>query len=565
MIPRKTLTLKNTSEILDVSTATVRNWIRCGYLSPVVRDKKRVFLYNEIINLRKKIGSGKIDRLRRRANKRKSQSVFLPQEYLGSTELIESTNRVTEIIFSNGLDKERALFVIAMKLLSLKTQVVCVEPSRPDSEDSYDRWKRGCVKKEMLSWARSISRTDDKNYAPVYNSLGPIDHDDILGVIYQCLLAEGDKSEKGSYYTPVKIVDGIMNSHLTDDSFVLDPCCGTGGFLLRAAKTGHREPSKLFGFDIDPIAVRIARVNVLMAFPEKDFSPNIAEGNPLSGTGDDKLTDRFDVVATNPPWGALIKGKPAEALKDSFPEITSQETFSYFLAKSLRLVKDEGIVSFILPVSILNIKAHRDIRKLILKDTTILAVHCLGKIFKGVFTDVVRIDLKKHRAPAGWKVQIAAENRRYEVKQHRFWENEDHIFDIFITAREHEILKHIFSVPHRTLKDSCQWALGIVTGNNRKYISSTPKDRTEPVYKGSDIKPFVLSSPGHFIKFAPELFQQVAPIAKYRADEKLVYKFISNKPVFAYDNSQSLTLNSANILIPEIRDYPLKAILALTP
>ena len=57
--------------------------------------------------------------------------------------------------------------------------------------------------------------------------------------------------------------------------------------------------------------------------------------------------------------------------------------------------------------------------------------------------------------------------------------------------------------------------------------------------------------------------QQIAPVEKYRTDEKLIYKFISNKPVFAYDNQQSLTLNSANILIPRFDNIYLKVVLAL--
>ena len=57
-------------------------------------------------------------------------------------------------------------------------------------------------------------------------------------------------------------------------------------------------------------------------------------------------------------------------------------------------------------------------------------------------------------------------------------------------------------------------------------------------------------------------FQQVAKEEYYRADEKLVYKFISNRLIFAYDNSQALFLNSANILIPKIPNMSIKTVLA---
>ena len=118
-------------------------------------------------------------------------------------------------------------------------------------------------------------------------------------------------------------------------------------------------------------------------------------------------------------------------------------------------------------------------------------------------------------------------------------------------------------MPHKTLKNNAEWALGIVTGDNKKYISKKNINGMEPIYKGSDVNPYRLSAPNSYIAFQPELFQQVAPEYKYRASEKLIYRFISNKLVFAYDMDGSLTLNSANILLPHMKEYPAKLILGL--
>ena len=49
----------------------------------------------------------------------------------------------------------------------------------------------------------------------------------------------------------------------------------------------------------------------------------------------------------------------------------------------------------------------------------------------------------------------------------------------------------------------------------------------------------------------------------YRAKEKLLYRFISEVPVFTYDNQQTLTLNSCNIVIPNVNGLELKYILAI--
>ena len=57
-------------------------------------------------------------------------------------------------------------------------------------------------------------------------------------------------------------------------------------------------------------------------------------------------------------------------------------------------------------------------------------------------------------------------------------------------------------------------------------------------------------------------FQQVAKDEIYRSPEKLVYKFISDKLVFAYDDNKSLFLNSSNILIPSIPGMSVKTVMA---
>ncbi len=65
-----------------------------------------------------------------------------------------------------------------------------------------------------------------------------------------------------------------------------------------------------------------------------------------------------------------------------------------------------------------------------------------------------------------------------------------------------------------------------------------------------------------YLRYDRNALQQVAPDAIYRAPEKLVYKFISDKLVFAYDASGSLFLNSANILVPAIPSMSAKAVMA---
>ncbi len=171
--------------------------------------------------------------------------------------------------------------------------------------------------------------------------------------------------------------------------------------------------------------------------------------------------------------------------------------------------------------------------------------------------DLKKIAIKKNT------ICVQNNDKTYIIEQDRFLNNQDYIFDIYIDENDMKILNKIFAMKHITLKDNAEWALGIVTGNNKKFISSAKKDGYEEIFRGKDIERFSLKKTFKYIKFTPKEFQQTAPESKYRAKEKLVYRFISKYLIFAYDDKQRLILNSANILIPKLKDYPIKVILAL--
>ena len=129
---------------------------------------------------------------------------------------------------------------------------------------------------------------------------------------------------------------------------------------------------------------------------------------------------------------------------------------------------------------------------------------------------------------------------------------------------ETSIIEHMRHLKnHVTLKNNAQFALGIVTGNNQEFIKEKKPKNGEMILKGNDIFKYNYVPDKQFIVYEREKFQQVAPDELYRAKEKLVYRFINEQLIFAYDNNQTLTLNSANIVIPKIDGLHLKYILAV--
>ena len=79
---------------------------------------------------------------------------------------------------------------------------------------------------------------------------------------------------------------------------------------------------------------------------------------------------------------------------------------------------------------------------------------------------------------------------------------------------------------------------------------------------GKDITKYGLKNASRYIKYNRADFQQCAKDEFYRAKEKLVYKFVSSRLCFTYDDKQRLFLNSANILIPEVDGMSTKTVLA---
>jgi SAM-dependent methyltransferase len=542
--------LNQTISILGVSSATIRNWIKHSYLHPQNTDTKSLlFAIGEVEELKKKINAGEIKRLSGRANKKSSQNTFVPDEYVDRPEDLALIQSLIAGWKQKGFTREKVLFSVALNLLISKDLATeDLKSQNPVVKNEIDWWlnKAGHYYKELLNI--SLPQMSD-----------------LLGLVYQSFTAEGNKAESGSYYTPEKIVEDIVETYAKPNHLILDPCCGTGRFLLTASKKVN-DPNNIWGFDIDEIAVRLARLNLLLSYSHITFEPHIFHRNTLVSDSkfvEDHQIPMFDLVITNPPWGAHFSPEQILELDSTFPNIKSKEAFSYFIIQGLKFLKKGGTLSFILPESILNIRTHRDVREVLVKRTSILKVKYLNRVFKNVFTPVIRLDLLNESPVESHILKSEKDGLVNELEQNRLNDGEDFILNVFTNRTDLTVFKKAYEIDHTTLANKAEWALGIVTGDNSKFVTDKKTNTNEPIVTGKDIKKYLVAkSDMNFIEFQPKLFQQVAPEYKFRVEEKLFYKFISKELVFAYDDKKTLSLNSANILIPKIPNYPVKTILA---
>lgn len=383
---------------------------------------------------------------------------------------------------------------------------------------------------------------------------------DILGFIYQSLITEGERNITGQYYTCKSVVEYIVGDKpLSDTETFLDPCCGSGAFLM-AVKTNN--PNNLYGFDINPIAVMIASVNLLIKHKDKEFFPHIFCLDFLSKdlfSSDDRkeLPFKFDNIYTNPPWGSDKEGLYIH----NYPSIKSKERASMVISESLYRLTDTGTLYFLLPTSLLKIKTHNDIRKLILADTTIQQIDLYNNRFDGVFTDYFSIKINPAKTTTQTYV-VTSDGGNANITLSAADRTSGNIALETFNSLDNSIIEKMESSCHDRLSHSL-WALGIVTGDNKNKVKKEKAEGLEPVYAGKQVDPFKLQNESSYILFDPENFQQCAKEEFFRAPEKLIYRFIAKYPIVAYDDKQCLCLNSANILIPHLDTISVKSVAAL--
>lgn len=286
---------------------------------------------------------------------------------------------------------------------------------------------------------------------------------DVLGNIYEQYLGNILKStpkrakleeskthrkEQGIYYTPSYIVDYIVKNtvgefiktHTPEEIHkvrILDPACGSGSFLIRAYKElenywkkqyGTQETLKydedkrfysmkveilknnIFGVDLDPKAVEIAQLNLLLQISERGhrlplLQNNIKVGNSL--IDDPSISDRafkweeefpeimkeggFDIVIGNPPYVRiqnLNKGEVEFFNNNYYSPERNYDIYILFVERGFKLLNNKGKLGFILPHKFFEGQNGWKIRKFISDSKSLDRIVYFGsnQIFDGATT-----------------------------------------------------------------------------------------------------------------------------------------------------------------------------------
>jgi type I restriction enzyme M protein len=253
---------------------------------------------------------------------------------------------------------------------------------------------------------------------------------DVVSESFQAFLGPGLRGEKGQFFTPknvIKMCVDILNPRIGDR--ILDPACGSGGFLVECInhfgksmsnqKVARDAYKNIFGIDKEFDLARICKAYMMIL---GDGESNIYCSDSLSpSTWSNEIKEKFkdesfDIVLTNPPFGARIAiddaailekfqlGHKWESNKKGDWKITeqilpNQAPQVLFLERCLQFLKPGGKLAIVLPDGVFGNPSDKPIIEFIFQQAKVLAIVSLSHeaFMPGTHTKTSVLFLEKNK------------------------------------------------------------------------------------------------------------------------------------------------------------------------
>ncbi len=254
-------------------------------------------------------------------------------------------------------------------------------------EDAYNYMKSGTLLRQVVNTIQADVDFNSSRDRHLFND------------IYEKILADLQSAgNAGEYYTPRAVTQfmvDIIDPRLGEK--ILDPACGTGGFLtntIEHLKKQVKTPTdkeilqnSITGVEKKPMPHMLAMTNMMLH--GIDVPTNIRHDNTLSRPLKDYgPSDRVDIVVTNPPFG----GMEEDGIENKFPKkYQTRETADLFMALIMHLLKhDGGRAAVVLPDGFLFGEGVKTtLKKELLAEFTL---HTIVRLPKGVFSPYTGIN-----------------------------------------------------------------------------------------------------------------------------------------------------------------------------
>jgi len=223
---------------------------------------------------------------------------------------------------------------------------------------------------------------------------------DVISEAFQAFWGPGLRGEKGQFFTPknvVKMCVQILDPRPGEK--IIDPACGSGGFLVESLTRLNKEKSfnNIFGIDkeVDLAKICKAYMSIVGDGHSNIFCADSLDVSSWSTKICEKIKDdNFDIVLTNPPFGARISIEDKKILRnynfgykwnkakqgkwERTKVILKQVPQILFIERCLQLLKPGGRMAIVLPDGIFGNPSDRYILQYILQKAKILAIVSLA-------------------------------------------------------------------------------------------------------------------------------------------------------------------------------------------
>lgn len=224
---------------------------------------------------------------------------------------------------------------------------------------------------------------------------------DTKGVAFEKFMVDYFKGKMGQFFTPRPIIEFAVNLlHPKHNETVIDPSCGSGGFLLAALDLVRQQANQdfgkeeghdvwhafakknLYGIEINDQIARICKMNMII---HDDGHTNVISTDSLDffknikSIHKDFKPNKFDVLLANPPFGAIVKKTEKEdGYLEQFElgkDKKNQKTEILFIERCIEFLKEgTGRMGLVLPDGILTNSSLSYVRDLLLERCQITAI-----------------------------------------------------------------------------------------------------------------------------------------------------------------------------------------------
>lgn len=312
----------------------------------------------------------------------------------------DAFDEVSKILFCKLQDEKKTAVSEFYKF-----QVGTHEESSDIAERIHGIYKEG-KEQDPNVFSENIKLEDDIIYKTVEHlqsiNINKTDLDS-KGVAFERFMGDFFKGKMGQYFTPINIVDFCVKMlFIKQNERVLDPACGSGGFLLHAmdlirkkAEEDYEEEKEiysywhdfasknLFGIEINEQIARVCKMNMII---HDDGHTNIISADSLDNI--EKHTKinsqfkkgNFDIILTNPPFGAKVLINEKKYLKNYDLGLNNgkvraaQNTEVLFIERCSHYLKVGGRMAIVLPDGILTNATLQYVRDFIMNNFKINAI-----------------------------------------------------------------------------------------------------------------------------------------------------------------------------------------------